>query len=611
MNLFLPITRFRVRYEIGTGDPYSELHSLVLKAIESGEATTEKQLVKLFLIPERLVIEILVGLSKVGLIAIETTPAQHLVATSQGRAALAEGGAGRYRIVLERRTDILMECVTGGVANGRGIRCETQKRLEAAGRWDPRRRLPFEFADPRIDEGQISHLLPHADDEWIRWIAVPEIVSRNYLWLLVCADLQRSRVFNLPETWQSRLEPYLLDHARGLVDRFGVEEMTPLPAVSSGKPDEPPKVTSLATVVQARSWNGMISRSDILCGAQSHVESLRKILETANSTILIISSTIDPVWLENGLAVALQSALSRGVQIDILWGAQGGDKSVAVLPWLKKIGRAAKSALGGLRFNSVPSNWRANVVIYDDLKDQFQALVGSHAWLASSLASIDRSVSVRVEQPGIVADICRSGAGLWSSAPTNKLSKVPDRWRQLAAALEQRVAQQTEDAAGEDAPLACQISLVREQSHGPLLRTCIRTAQSRLGLFSQTIGSGALRSLKALEQRPPSENGDFDFRVQYGQVSRQEDAHSIDGIKEQVVAAHGSVEGRLGMTGNVAVADLTAIVTSYDLLGWQPTSGRGGDVGLLIEGGAVAEFLWDDLTRPLSQSTVANGQATP
>jgi hypothetical protein len=608
MNLFVPVTRFRVRYEIGAGDPYSELHALVLRAIASAEATTEKQLADLFLIPERLVIEILVGLSKVGLIAIETSPDQHLVATSQGRTALAEGGAGRYRIVLERKTDILMECVTGGVANGRGIRCETQKKLEQAGRWDPRRRLPFEFADPRIDEGQISHLLPRADDEWIRWIASPEIVSRNYLWLLVSADMQRGRVFNLPEIWQGRLEPYLLDHARELSERFGADEMAPSTAPVSAKTEEPPKPTSLASVVQARSWNAVINHSDVLFGTKSHAELLRGVLQSAHSTILIVSSSIDPASLESGVAAGLQTALARGVQVDILWGSQSGDKSVPVAPWLKKIGRAAKSALAGLRFNLVPSNWRANMIVYDDLNEQFQAIVGSHAWLAADSGLITKPVSIRVEQPGIVADICRSAAGLWSSAPTNKLSKAPDRWRQLAAALEQRVTEQGEEITIEDEPLACQISLVREQSHAPLLRTCIRTAQSRLGLFSQSMGQGALRSLKALAERPHTEN--LDFRIHYGQVATQEAARSLDPIQEQVIDVGGVVERRAGLRGNVAIADVTALVTSYDLLGWQPNNGRGGDVGLLIEGGSAAEYLWEDLTRPLSYATAANGQTS-
>lgn len=608
MNLFVPVTRFRVRYEIGAGNPYSELHALVLKAIASGEATTERRLSELFLVPERLVIEILVGLSKVGLIAIETNPEQHLVATIQGRTALAEGGAGRYRAVRERTTNILMECVTGGVANGRGIRCESQRKLEQAGSWDSKRRVPFEFADPRIDEGQINHLLPREVGEWIRWIAAPEIVSRNYLWLLVSADIKRNRVFNLPEIWQSRLEPYLLDHARELADRLGDDgEGARAISVVSTEREEPAKPTSFAEIVQGSAWRALIPRTNVIVGTDSNLELLRSVLEKANSTILIISSSIEPAWLEGGLAKLLESALARGIQIDLLWGSQTGDKSVPVAPWLKKLGRAARSVLGGLRFNSIPSGWNANVLIYDVDKNQYQAVVGSHSWLTGETptGSSRKSISIRVEESRVVADICRSAAGLWSSGPGNNLAKVPDRWRQHAAALDQRLTEEGELIIDENNPIMCQVSVVREQSHSPLLRTFIRLAQSRLGLFSRTMGKGALRSLKSLAERPHSE--ELEFRVQYSEVATQETADSITEIREYVSEAGGIIERRTGTTGNVAIADGAALVTSYDLLGWQPQNGRRGDIGLLIDGGEVADYLWKQLTQPLTYETTANG----
>lgn len=132
-------------------------------------------------------------------------------------------------------------------------------------------------------------------------------------------------------------------------------------------------------------------------------------------------------------------------------------------------------------------------MIYDISPDEYYAVVGLHLWLApekiNGLEII--TTSVRVHHPGLVVDLCRSAAGLWTSALGTKLSKTPDRWRQLASDIEQPITEGKWLEPDESSEDFCYVTVVRDQSHSPLIRESARIAQMQLSIFSQSIGANA------------------------------------------------------------------------------------------------------------------------
>ena len=65
MIVLIPVSRFRVRYEVAAGFPYSQLDSLVLRAVGEGSTSLEK-LVETFQVHPRLLIQSLVTLTHTG-----------------------------------------------------------------------------------------------------------------------------------------------------------------------------------------------------------------------------------------------------------------------------------------------------------------------------------------------------------------------------------------------------------------------------------------------------------------------------------------------------------------------------------------------------------------
>src|SRR5262245_19706734 len=123
--VLVPVSRFRVTYEVGGGTPFSKLDLLVVDAINDG-AQTLATLQHLFGLPQRLVIEILVNLFHEGWIEMS---ARGFSLTEKGSAGLAGSVRPISHRVKERFAVIMLERVTGGLTI-QSIVTDNQKRLQ-------------------------------------------------------------------------------------------------------------------------------------------------------------------------------------------------------------------------------------------------------------------------------------------------------------------------------------------------------------------------------------------------------------------------------------------------------------------------------------------------
>ncbi len=114
MIVLIPLSRFRITYQIACGRPYSRFEQLVLRAIEEG-ATDVAVLEGIFQIHPRLIIEALVTLIQAGWLAIDAASQEGLVLSSDGRQALHAGSAPRTLVAETKACTVVMERVTGGL----------------------------------------------------------------------------------------------------------------------------------------------------------------------------------------------------------------------------------------------------------------------------------------------------------------------------------------------------------------------------------------------------------------------------------------------------------------------------------------------------------------
>jgi hypothetical protein len=212
-----------------------------------------------------------------------------------------------------------------------------------------------------------------------------------------------------------------------------------------------------------------------------------------------------------------------GVNLDLLWGYSSGDSASdkAAIEWLRRPAYSAKqSGFGGkLRFNPVPSQSHAKIVMLDSPGGKFEGCVGSYNWL-SALADDDKQadgieLSVRLHDSLVLAALALCFAGLWTEVESDRLGSTSDRWMRFASELEERDVV-APDMAGRDREINAQVRLVLDREHDTLLREWSSTTREALLIVSHGLGVAAESRLVRLgsDQSHP----DFDCLVAYGRT---------------------------------------------------------------------------------------------
>jgi len=106
-----------------------------------------------------------------------------------------------------------------------------------------------------------------------------------------------------------------------------------------------------------------------------------------------------------------------------------------------------------------------------------------------------------------------------------------------------------------------------------------------------------VRLVSAEVERPSA----FAFDVFYGLADRDDDG--LSRIQETVRRSRGRLKQVAGLHAKVLVSDASACVTSYNFLSADPfgTAKNARELGVAIDGGEPAGWLWNRLHRELSE----------
>jgi phosphatidylserine/phosphatidylglycerophosphate/cardiolipin synthase-like enzyme len=600
LTLLLPLNRYKVNYEIGTGRPYSELEQLVLRAFSEEEKRTINDLQNIFCLPNRLIVEVLVTLAQAGWIAISNDPEGSFILTSKGEAALdsSDDKLPPGTSISSKEAFIIMERFTGGIISPSEIIYKNKRELDDKKIWEFACRLPVRLADNNLGIEQVQHLLPKGQGERIRFIASPELISQDYYWLLVNADLEEKRMIGLPDCWQGSLKEFLLEKAEEFAQKY------PDKAKESFGTYRLPERKKETAEGSPGTYSTRIHFEDLLITHCTHIEQLQKALTQAKSTILIASAFLNIDNLSNVKQWVLD-ALRRGVHVDLLWGYRATNQSEKrTKEWLVTLQKEAKKAQGGnLRINEVATDSHAKLLIYDSDKG-YRAYVGSYNWLSkptevgTNANELGSDVTVCLHHQGLIADLSRSVASLWDTGQRNHLSSdAPNHWQRIAETLEGEIVQDTTDEMSKPMNMpVCKVRIVHANEHEGLMRQYLRKAQKRCVVVSHQIDPdkevAGFRLIEPLQKRS-DELETITPIVLYGDSERLGDGETT--FRQQVEGINGALKYKEGLHSKVVVVDNTAIISSYNFLSGDPSNKakRVREIGVLIEGGNVPDKLWE------------------
>lgn len=454
MIVLIPISKFRVVYEVAEGQPYSHLERLVLKAVSSGVHSMD-ELRKTFEIHPRLLIESLVTLTHAGWIALGRSSNEQFVPTPEGRRAIAEGQVPDSIVISRRTAFVLLERITGTIMPDGEVRYVPKKLLEKEGLWDSCVRLRSEIFDNLLDEGQVQQFLPRDQGQRLHWVGPIDMVTKGGHYIPASVDESGSVVHNLPQRSGSYLREIVLDRARGEAAKLHSDAESDIDweeLFGRRKPSQP---------LSEKSWDISVSWGQeawLIRNDRAHEEFLLEALASSCHSFLVLSGSMSLMALER-LRPNFLDALARGVDVDILWGSSS---ERGLLDWMKQLAYEAKQKefLGRVRFNREASGCNGNVIIWDDSSGVVRAGISSGGWLGSSSLDVVR-IGIGVSHPEVVAGLCWYIAGLWASVRSEVLSSVPDRWRRVASSLEANFRAQDFDASGDPVLLR----LLRDNEH--------------------------------------------------------------------------------------------------------------------------------------------------
>ncbi|MEV8563721.1 hypothetical protein AB0478_46715 [Streptomyces sp. NPDC051917] len=441
MILLLPVSRFGVTYEVGSGRPYSRLEELLCRMIaDAGQPVTLAHLREAFQVHDRLLIEGVVTLVRAGWAAMNL--GEGIVITEQGKQTLNAGGRPQGTVIRRARTSIYMERVCGLLERETqsGLNVRTRRDLlqvMSPADWD---RSLLAVRNPRnsLSIGQAQGLLSHRAGEWIRWVAEPRMQTKANEFVPVHVDLASRTVTGLPRSWDPMLSEVLLREAQERSEEgaeLSPHEVSRLVSQPTGNRPSRDGFTRTAMLPLRHDSAALVHDEDEFLGAAA------RIVEEAHTSVLITVPQIDAEAVRSW-EPRLKDTLSRGVRIDVLWGAavegQEGDGAAE----LKRIAaQTARGSVRSLRFNTRPAGTVSSLVVADRQQgggtSTGTAVVGGLPLLCESARSTRVLPALVVSDAGVVAQIARAAAGWWAETAGEEFSAATDRWRRLASGWDQ------------------------------------------------------------------------------------------------------------------------------------------------------------------------------
>ncbi len=113
--LFLPVSLYKVKFQIAAGRPFSQFERLVMKAIDNGK-TTLGSLVDIFRVHRRMVVESLVTLMQAGWVSLGSNNDEFALTSAGVKACKQEKALPPVLFTEDRTQIVVMERVAGQIA---------------------------------------------------------------------------------------------------------------------------------------------------------------------------------------------------------------------------------------------------------------------------------------------------------------------------------------------------------------------------------------------------------------------------------------------------------------------------------------------------------------
>lgn len=472
VQVVFPVLRGTRRFFIEKGRRWSVIEHLMLDAVARQPALAAELAVKSGL-PRRVIVEAFIRLMRAGWVELMTTASGPMFRTTPLGSVQAPLDQLPAATVIEPKwRGFAIEQVTGGVFRSRELDIRPQSKLPMSTDDQLVVHLP---GSPAHAAGELSEVFTaiEGEDELIVGIdKSAEKLTERYAVVTVRDDV----IDGLPLRATHALRDLI--KARAYETAAASEELkegsAAVPAVVAIPEAAPPEETWV-------SRHALYDHDDIIIDGPAHSAALDRTIRNASKRLILHSTFITDARAQAILPSLLQAA-GRGVAVDVFWGQDEiGTKTNASRAAAEKLEAAVAEAgrSDSIKVHPFSTNSHAKLVVADNGRGGWLAIVGSCNWLASDFESFE--TSIRLRDPALVGELIRKLASLSRGRP--------GLWHDLAielAVLGRRV-ENIPRGNGRTVPMR----MLYAPDHAKLVLEARDRVQKRIFVLSHRIGIAA------------------------------------------------------------------------------------------------------------------------
>lgn len=567
-----PVLRGSNRFFIQVGRRWSVIEHLLLHAAATRPASAAA-FAEASGLPRRVVLEAFIRLMRAGWIEM-ANEAGVLVfrATPLGAVHADYEQLPALTTMQKQKRSFHIEQVTGGVFRLRELETRPLASRPSSSDTQIVRHLPGTFSPGQEHLGNVFVAIEGEDEEIVGVDQAGErLVPRHAV-----VSVRDKVITGLPARASPALQTHILEAAeQALADKAaklsGQKQTLRLPA-------QPKPVDVPARALQ----QALFDPADLILDGEAHRKALDAVIRAARERIIIHSTFVNEAAVDKLLPALLQAA-AHGASIDVMFGQ--ADVEEALNPSQAAAQRLAAAIANERRKDAVAvhpfsTHSHAKILVADDGRGGWQALVGSCNWLASDFASFE--ASLRLRDPALVGEVIRSLAGLSMGRPgiwTDFATEVTVLGRQV---------EKRPRGPGRTA----QMRLLFAPAHADLPLEARDKAQRRIFVLSHRIGIAArpvalLPMLSAVTANGIS--ADAYYGRTTGPLSGLASAELIQEYEGQGITVRPVQRPRLHAKV-LGWDDDSLAVTSLNWLSANPSAGGAiSELGVLVEANKVAD----------------------
>jgi cardiolipin synthase A/B len=574
IHVIFPVLWGTRRFFIEKGRRWSVIEHLLLDIVARTPSSTTRLSEKSGL-PRRVIVEAFIRLMRAGWVEIVgTADGPVFKATAVGAAKAPLDQLPAATVIEPRWRSFAIEQITGGVFRSRELDVR------------PPSRVPFSTDDqivlhlqgsPLHAEGDLGEVFTAIEGEDELIVGIDRSVERlmeRFALVTVREDL----IEGLPARASPALKALVKARAHEAMEAAQREQLAqakPLPAQAI---QDPIREQSEASP----SRPALYETDDLIVDGPTHLAALERAIRNAKERI-IVHSTFVTELRSRALLPALLHAAEHGVKIDLLWGQDdvGGTTSssrIAAAGLKASVATAGRDDL--ITVHPFSTNSHAKIVVSDNGKGAWHALVGSCNWLASDFQSFE--ASMRLRDPALVGALIRRLASLAKGRP--------GLWDELS--IEMTVLGRRVEALPRGNGRTVPMRLLFAPDHEKLILQARDRAKKRIYVLSHRIGIAAkpvalLPALSAVKANNVSAS--FFYGRTTGPLSGADSADLIREFAKEGLAIRPVHRPRIHAKV-LGWDDDTLVVSSLNWLSADPADAAlYREIGILIEAPRIAD----------------------